>query len=263
VAGYELVERVDERRDAQRPERACQGPGQPDLCEERDAAARVAGNRRPVATHEPPAFVPRVFGHGYEQAAGLVVCERQQSQLFVSVEPGDDTRRPPAEPSGAGIEQDRPRKRRDRHVINMRGSWHRQEPTASNSWGCRRRLLSVLCRPGRSGSLGPRRRRLRPAHRPRSCRQGRGRSRGRGPVTAVRSGCRGAEADLRCGAVAPGLPTHECGSATPPPRPPTRRGADAAVALAASALVDSISGHDGVVSSSRSSPRRASSRGLP
>jgi hypothetical protein len=134
VAGYELVERVDERRDAQRPERACQGPGQPDLCEERDAAARVAGNRRPVATHEPPAFVPRVFGHGYEQAAGLVVCERQQSQLFVSVEPGDDTRRPPAEPSGAGIEQDRPRKRRDRHVIGMR-PWHRQEPTASNSWG--------------------------------------------------------------------------------------------------------------------------------
>jgi hypothetical protein len=131
-----------------------------------------------------------------------VVCERQQRQLFVSVEPGDDTRRPPAEPSGAGIEKDRPRKRRDRHVISMRGSWHRQEPTASNSWGCRRRLLSALCRPSRSGSLGPRRRRSRPAHRPRSCRQGRGRSRGRGPVTAVRSGCRGAEADLRCGAVA-------------------------------------------------------------
>jgi hypothetical protein len=101
VAGHDLVERIEERRSVQHPEHASQAPGQPDLGEERDGAAGVAGNRRPVAEHEPPAFVPRFFGHSCEQAARLFVGERQQSQLLVSVEPGDDTRRPPAELSGA------------------------------------------------------------------------------------------------------------------------------------------------------------------
>jgi hypothetical protein len=133
VTGYEPIERVEERRGVQRPEHVSRGLGQPDLREERDAATGVAGNRCPVAEHEPPAFVPRLFGHTCEQAAGLFIGERQKRQLFVSVEPGDDTRRPPAELSGAGIEQNRARKRRYRHVISLRVSRHRQEPTSSNS----------------------------------------------------------------------------------------------------------------------------------
>jgi hypothetical protein len=109
VAGYHLVELVDEHRGVDRSERASQRPGQPDFDEERHAATVVAGNQRPVREGEPPALVPRFPGYAGEQPAGLVVRERQQSQFFASVEPGDDTRRPPAELSGAGIEQNRAR----------------------------------------------------------------------------------------------------------------------------------------------------------
>jgi hypothetical protein len=124
VAGYDLVERVDERRGVQRPEHACHRSREPDLGEERDAASGVAGNQRPVAEDEPPAFVPRFFDHGRKQSAGLIIRERQQSELFASVEPGDDTRRPSAELSRAGIEQHRTRKGRDRHVLGVRVSRH-------------------------------------------------------------------------------------------------------------------------------------------
>jgi hypothetical protein len=109
VSGYDLVEGVDERGGAERSERPLQRPRQPDLGEERHAATRVAGDGRPVAKDQPPAFVARFLGHVSEEAAGCFVGQRQQSELFSPVEPGDDTRRPPAELSGAGIEQDRTR----------------------------------------------------------------------------------------------------------------------------------------------------------
>jgi len=85
----------------ERSERTSHGPGQPNLGEERDASSGVAGNRRSVPEDEPPAVVPRSFGHACEQAGGLVVAKRQESELFVPVEPCDDTRRPPAELSGS------------------------------------------------------------------------------------------------------------------------------------------------------------------
>ena len=138
MAGYQLVERVDERRGAQRSEHAAQGPGQPDLGEQRHAAAGVAGNRRPVAQDEPPAFSSRVLRYACEEAAGLIIGERQERQFLASVERGDDTRRLPAELSGAGIEQDRSREMRDRHLVDVRVSWHWQEPTSSIFPGCRR-----------------------------------------------------------------------------------------------------------------------------
>jgi hypothetical protein len=100
VTGYDLVERVDERRGVQRSEDASQRAGQPDLGEERNASAGVAGDRRSVAQDEPPAFAPRFLGHSFEQVPGLVIGEGQQPQLLVSVEPRDDMRRPPAELSG-------------------------------------------------------------------------------------------------------------------------------------------------------------------
>jgi len=85
----------------ERSERTSHWQGQPDLGEERNASSGVAGNRRSVPEDEPPAVVPRSFGHGCEQAACLVVAKRQESQLFVPVEPRDGTRRPPAELSGS------------------------------------------------------------------------------------------------------------------------------------------------------------------
>ena len=126
VTGYDLVERVDGRRGVGRSEHATQRPCEPDLGDERDAASGVAGNRRPVPEDEPPAFVPRFFAHGRKQSAGLIIGERQQRQLLASVEPGDDTRRPPAELSGTRIEQNRTRKRRDRHVLGVHVSSHRK-----------------------------------------------------------------------------------------------------------------------------------------
>jgi hypothetical protein len=117
VTGQDLVERIDERRGIECSEHASHRPGKPDFGEERDATSGVAGNRRSVAEDEPPAVVPRLLGHGSEQAAGLSIGERQQSKLFTSVEPGDDTRRPAAELSGAGIEHNRAREPHDRHVV--------------------------------------------------------------------------------------------------------------------------------------------------
>jgi hypothetical protein len=125
VTGYDLVERVDEHRRVQRSEHASQRPGQSHLGEERDASSSVAGNRRPLPEDEPPAFIPRFLGHGHKQTAGLIIVERKQSQLFATVEPGDDTRRPPAELSGAGIEQNWTRKGRDRHLVGVQVSGNR------------------------------------------------------------------------------------------------------------------------------------------
>jgi hypothetical protein len=50
---------------------------------------------------------PGIFRDACEQVVGLLIVQRKQRQLFVSVEPDDAPRRPPAEPSGAGIEHHR------------------------------------------------------------------------------------------------------------------------------------------------------------
>ena len=68
------------------------------------AAALVARNERPVAKDEPPAVTAFVFRHGGEESPGFGIGEREQTQLTVPVDPGDDTRRPPTELSGAGVE---------------------------------------------------------------------------------------------------------------------------------------------------------------
>ena len=63
MTGYNLVECVDERRGVERSEEASQRARLPDLGEQRYASSCVAGNRGSVAKDEPPAFVPRFFGH--------------------------------------------------------------------------------------------------------------------------------------------------------------------------------------------------------
>jgi hypothetical protein len=77
-----------------------------------ERAAVVTGDERAVAENEPPAFAPRVLGHAREQRARFLVAEGQQRELASAVEPGDDTRRPPAELSPTRVEQDRPLWRR-------------------------------------------------------------------------------------------------------------------------------------------------------
>jgi hypothetical protein len=114
VASHELVQPVEERRGAERSQRGAQRPGQAELEEQRDAASAVAGNEGAIAEDEPPTLVPRLLGNRCEQRVGLVICERKQRKLFVPVDPGDDTRRPAAELSTAGVEENRARNARDR-----------------------------------------------------------------------------------------------------------------------------------------------------
>jgi hypothetical protein len=107
VTGHDLVERIGEPRHLECSERTSHRPRQPEFGQEHNAAAGVTCNRSPVTENEPPAFEPGIFGDACEQAAGLLVVQRKQRQLFVSVEPDGDPRRPPAELSGAVIEHHR------------------------------------------------------------------------------------------------------------------------------------------------------------
>jgi hypothetical protein len=107
VTGHDLVQRIDERRRVECSERTSHRPRQPDFGQEHNAAPGVTCNRSPVTENEPPAFEPGIYGDACEQAACLLIVQRKQRQLFVSVEPDDAPRRPPAELSGAGIEHHR------------------------------------------------------------------------------------------------------------------------------------------------------------
>jgi hypothetical protein len=110
VAGHEVDERVDERRQPQGAKKAPERTGQADLGEEPDSSALVAGNEGAVAEDEPPTLAARFLRNVAEQTAGFLVREREQCQLLATIERGDDPRRPAAEVSAAGIEHDRARK---------------------------------------------------------------------------------------------------------------------------------------------------------
>lgn len=107
MARDELVQGVDDRGCSERSQQAPEGAGKPQLFEERHAASAVARYRCAVAKDEPPAFAPRLLRDGCEEIVGGRILERQQTELFAAIERGDDTRRPAAELSAAGIEQDR------------------------------------------------------------------------------------------------------------------------------------------------------------
>jgi hypothetical protein len=132
MAGNELVERVDERRRSDRPQDVSERMRQPHLGEERDAPSRVAGNRRPVAKDEPPAVATFVFRHGGQEFPGFFVSESEQAQPFVPIDLRDDTRRPPAELSGSGIEQYRTREPSGRHVRRKHVFGHRVRLSVDN-----------------------------------------------------------------------------------------------------------------------------------
>jgi hypothetical protein len=105
MAGDQSVHGVDEHRCVKRPQQASERTGKPELGEERHASSGVAGHERAVAEDEPPTFTPRFLGYGSEKAVGLRIAERKEGHLLVSVERGDDPRRPAAELSAAGVEQ--------------------------------------------------------------------------------------------------------------------------------------------------------------
>lgn len=129
VAGHELVERVDERGGADGSQPAAERVGQADLREERHAPAVVAGKGSAVAEDEPPTLATGILGHGRQQTAGLLVLERKQGQLMPAVERGDDPRRPAAELSAAGVEQNGARKARNRRRPGVRVLTHAEEAT--------------------------------------------------------------------------------------------------------------------------------------
>ena len=77
MTGDELVERVDGRHQVERSKGSYDGPGQPDLREERDTAPGIPGNQCPVAQDEPPTLVARFLGDVCKQTRGVHVSKRE------------------------------------------------------------------------------------------------------------------------------------------------------------------------------------------
>lgn len=107
ILSHQPVKQVDERRQSERAKGAAERSGELDLGKEHDAPTPVARDWRAIAEYEPPTFAAPILRHRGEQAPGLLIGERKQCQFLASVERGDDPRRPTAEPSAAGIEQNR------------------------------------------------------------------------------------------------------------------------------------------------------------
>lgn len=136
MARDEPVGGVNERRQPESPKQAAERASQPDLGDEGHACPAVARNQCAVAEDEPPALVALVLRHGREQTAGLLIGKREQGHLIASVEPGDDPRRPAAEPSATGIEQNRARKAGARRSGGVHGLCH--QTTMHDRSLCRR-----------------------------------------------------------------------------------------------------------------------------
>jgi hypothetical protein len=115
IVSEEPVERVHQRRDSERAKHAAERSRQLDLRQERHAATTVTRDRCAIAENDPPTFAAPDLGNGCEQTPRFLIREGKQGQLLPSIERGDDPRRPAAEPSAAGIQQDRAPEARRRH----------------------------------------------------------------------------------------------------------------------------------------------------
>jgi hypothetical protein len=127
ILSHEPVKHVDERRQSERAKDASERSGELDLGKEHEAPTSVARDWGTIAEYEPPAFAAPFLRHRSEQAPGLLIGERKQCQFFASVERGDDPRRPTAEPSAAGIEQDRARQVRGGRYAGVKVLGHFQK----------------------------------------------------------------------------------------------------------------------------------------
>ena len=101
------VSSVDERRQSEPAQDAPEWTRKLDFRKEHDAPTPVARDWRAIAEYEPPTFPAPFLRHRGEQAPGLLIRERKQRHFLASVKSGDDPRRPTAELSPAGIEQNR------------------------------------------------------------------------------------------------------------------------------------------------------------
>ena len=127
IAGHERVEVVDEWRQSERAKDAAEWPGELDLGEERYARTTVARDGCAIAEYEPPTFAAPFLWHRGEQAPRLLIRERKQCEFLASVERGDDPRRPAAEPSATGVEQNRARKLMAGHYAGAQVRGHIQK----------------------------------------------------------------------------------------------------------------------------------------
>jgi hypothetical protein len=107
VTRGELVEVIDEPLRSGHLKETSQRPAESQLREECDTAAGIARHECSVRQDEPPTVVPPFLRHVGEQWNSGVVGEREQGQFIPTVEPRDDTRREPAEPSGPRVEKNR------------------------------------------------------------------------------------------------------------------------------------------------------------
>ena len=127
--------------------------GQPDLGKKRDAPSAVAWDGCAIAEDEPPAFVALLLGDFGQQTVGLPIGERKQGQFVVSVDGGDDPRRPTAEPSATGIEENRAREWELRGDTRARVLCHPQDYASPRLRGpaVRHSLASAIKNAARRG----------------------------------------------------------------------------------------------------------------
>jgi hypothetical protein len=109
----DVVQAVEQSR-RQTREEAREGPRCLQHAGELDDAGPVA-DEPPVGEHEAPAGEPLPLGKRRDQVRGSLVAEAEIRQLVVAIERGDDPRRPAAEASVVGVEEDRT-KRGARHA---------------------------------------------------------------------------------------------------------------------------------------------------
>jgi hypothetical protein len=155
MARQKPVQRVHQHRCSHGSQGSAERAGQPDLGQKSNAPAAVAGKQGAVGKDEPPALPVCLLGHGREQAAGFLVGQREQRQLFAPVDRGDDPRRPATELSAPRIEQNRARKARRCRDTGIRDLRHSGRAYASRV-GRLRSLVLVKARLSLSGVEGAR-----------------------------------------------------------------------------------------------------------
>jgi hypothetical protein len=150
----QLVERIDQAAGMEGAESAGDQLGEAYLSEECDAPACVTGQKRAVTAHKPPALAAIRRGDVSEQPGGFGISQTKQCEIFTSVEPGDDTRREFAEPSGARIEH---RRAWERYAVAER--LHRDKATPFELTRLRESEIDLRRRrvgPSRRDDLRPR-----------------------------------------------------------------------------------------------------------
>jgi hypothetical protein len=109
VPSHDLVYSVDEPIESEPTKSAPDRSSERDLDKQRNGATPITSDWCAIPADEPPTLLPSFFWHRGEQAPRLLIGERKKCERLPAVERGDDPRRPTAEPSAAGIEQNRAR----------------------------------------------------------------------------------------------------------------------------------------------------------